>query len=259
MAGEKQLFSPMPLRAMAEDLSGLELRVLMCVAAHDRLSLATGKGQGCRASNIRMAEMIGCNFSRLCSTLTGLRDRGYLRQEKLGRHTVYRVIYTEADRLLFSNITRRNPLLDRLPNGGVTGCQHTSENDENQPENGSQYIPLNGGIDSEESGENSSAEAARFAARVLPKMEFADNAGAQMARLERALSVGQVVDRFAWLQYLEDQIGDENPSNSGRASRLCERVIEGMSEDEYAQWGLTHGWVDDEGKWHCPHPREAEA
>jgi hypothetical protein len=67
-------------------------------------------------------------------------------------------------------------------------------------------------------------------------MEFADNAGAQMARLERALSVGQVVDRLAWYQYLEGVINDENPSNSGRAVRLADQLVEGMDPDEYRAW-----------------------
>jgi len=242
---------------MALDLSGLQFRVLICVTAHDRLSLVTGKGQGCRASNERMKEMVSCNYARLCSTLTELVELGLLQREKLGRHTVYRAIYTDDDKLLFGNVSVRPIGCQEGSDGPVIGCHNASPNPENQPKNASQYIPLNGGIDSEESGEDNSSEEAPFPARVLPKMEFADNVGGQMARLERALSVGQVVDRLAWYGYLEDVIGDDNPNNSGRATRLADQLVEEMDLSEYRRWGEEHGWVDGDGVWHAPHPREA--
>jgi hypothetical protein len=186
----KQLFAPVPLRAMALDLSGLDLRVLVCIAAHDRMSLATGKGQGCRASNERMSQMVGCHYARLCSTLSKLVGLGLLSREPMGRYTVYRVIYTDDDRLLFGNMTRRADagssavrVGDAL---GLTGCemasdpaaigcqtasetaviccQHTSETGENLPETPSQYIPLNGRNTFCETGEYNSSEEATPAA-----------------------------------------------------------------------------------------------
>ena len=253
VAGEKQLFAPAPLRTIAMNLSGLQFRVLLCVCAHDRLSLVTGKGQGCRASNERMRRMIGCNYSRLCSTLTHLVELGLLERENLGRHTVYRVVYTEEDRLLFSNMTAPSIGCQTVSDVGSISCRHFPESGANAPKTPSQYIPLNGRNRFSETGEDSSSEDARFAARHalggiqdlgigggkirhkagLPKTEFADNAGGQLARLERAISAGEVIDRLAWYHRLEGIIGDEDPANSGRASRLADRLVDGMTDAEY--------------------------
>jgi hypothetical protein len=215
------LFAPLPLRAMKDDLSGLELKVLTCVAAHDRMSLITGKGQGCRASNERMSSMVGCNYARLCSTLTKLTKRGYLKQEKLGRHTVYRVIYTDEDRLLFSNVSGSRRRCDRLPDKGATSCQHTSETAVNPPKTASQYIPLNGVRYSVETGEDSSSEAARFDARRLGRTEFSENVGGELARLEREINAGCRIDD-AWSDFLDVAIEHENQSIRQWAFRLSE-------------------------------------
>lgn len=107
----KQLFAPVPLRAMAMDVSGLEMRILTCVAAHDRMSLVVGKGQGCSASNQRMQQMIGCSYAALCKSLSVLVDAGLLRRELRGRRTIYRVLYTADDMLLFSNASAARDLL----------------------------------------------------------------------------------------------------------------------------------------------------
>jgi hypothetical protein len=144
MPGEKQLFAPLPLRAMRADLSGLQMSVLTCVAAHDRLSLVKGKGQGCRASNERMREMIGCSYGKLCAALSDLTELGFLQREKLGRHTIYRVTYTDEDRCLFGHTTVKATCDRSVQKSAVTCDQHTSENVSFPPESGSQYIPLNG-------------------------------------------------------------------------------------------------------------------
>lgn len=274
MAADKQLFAPVPLRTMAMDLSGLQIRVLICLAAHDRMSLVTGKGQGCRASNERMVAMIGCNYSRLCSTLTQLVDLELIAREKLGRHTIYRVIYTNDDRLLFGNMSGRSIGCRPASDDHAIGCRDFPESDSFPPENCSQYIPLNGGIDSVETGEDNSSEDAHLAVRGkgkgaygsknsrlkagLSRTEFADNAGGQMARLERAISVGEAINCSAWSEWLENQIGaDDNPANNGRAARLADIVVDRMDDAEYRKWGEDHGWVDEDGVWHAAHPREA--
>jgi hypothetical protein len=158
MAGEKQLFAPVPLRAMSAGLSGLQYAVLINVAAHDRLSLATGKGQGCRASNERMREMIGCSYGKLCAALMDLCELGFLKREMLGRHTVYRVIYTDEDRCLFGHTTGKSTCDQKVRQTPVTCDQHTPENAGNQPESDSQYIPLNEGIDFVETREKNPSE-----------------------------------------------------------------------------------------------------
>lgn len=244
MASDKSLFAPVPLRAMASDLSGLQLRVLICVAAHDRMSLLTGKGQGCRASNERMSTMIGCSYARLCSTLSELTKAGYLQRESLGRHSVYRVIYTDDDRLLFGNVSQRKAPLDRLPSRGVTGCQHTSNNGAIPPETAEQYIPLNGGRYSVETGKENSSEEARLSSRAARQDEIEPTAGSQLARLERALKADPVsLDHLAWMEWLETIAGDpdELTSVSGWATRLSEQLLESMSQADYETWCGDHG------------------
>jgi hypothetical protein len=261
-AADKQLFAPVPLRAMALDLSGLQLRVTICVASHDRLSLVTGKGQGCRASNERMAQMVGCNYSNLCSTLTSLVELEILQKEKLGRHTVYRVIYTDDDRLLFSNLSR--PLIgcQAASDDPSIGCRDVPEYPDFPPENDSQYIPLNGGRDSVETGEENSSEDARLTSRRevdkilkglraekdsrpkgrLSRTEFAENVGGQMAWLERALNDGEPINKLDWYEWLGDHaVCHENRSLGGQAMRLAELLVEAMDETEHQQWQDRYG------------------
>lgn len=203
------------------ELSGLQFRVLGCVAAHDRMSLLTGKGQGCRASNVRMSDMINCNFSRLCSTLTTLVDLGLIQREKLGRHSVYRVIYEEADMLLFSNLSSAPTGCPPASQVASTGCRRSRINDEKLRENTPQYIPLNGGIDSEESGKESSSEEARTSAPVCRKAERTDNIGGQLARFERALSLGEVLDGLPSSEWVESvALEEDDPVLRAWANRL---------------------------------------
>lgn len=150
------LFAPVPLRAMAVELSGLQMRVLTCVAAHDRMSLAKGKGQGCRASNDRMREMIGCSYGKLCASLNELVAAGLLQREKIGRHTIYRVIYNDDDVCLFGH-TKGPAKGDRTVQSPEATCDHDySETRRNPDENTPQDIPLNGGRDFVETRERNS-------------------------------------------------------------------------------------------------------
>ncbi|WP_422057974.1 hypothetical protein [Sphingomonas sp.] len=180
MAGDKQLFAPMPLRAMAADMSGLQLRVLLCVAAHDRLSLVTGKGQGCRASNDRMSAMIGCSYGKLCAALSSLTDAGFLQREKLGRHTVYRIIYSDDDKCLFGHTSRAATCDQTVQREAATCDRDFRQSSETATETPSQYIPLNGGIHSVETGEYNSPEGARLTSR-----DSASNRNALAVEAER--------------------------------------------------------------------------
>lgn len=220
----KQLFAPIPLRAMASELSGLQLRVLTCVASHDRLSLINGKGQGCRASNNRMGAMVGCSFARLCTALTKLVELGFLAREKMGRHTVYRVIYNEDDMLLFGNVSAAMKSYRSANVHHATGCRSNNQSGQNLPKSAAEYISLNEEKNSEESGEDSSSEEARFAARRLAKTGFGDNPGGQMARLERAVSVGEVIECAEWFDHLMDYSLDDDPKVSRRAARLLDEL-----------------------------------
>jgi hypothetical protein len=96
--------------------------------------------------------------------------------------------------------------------------------------------------------------------RGLGKIEFEDNLGGQLAKLERSLKAGDPIDCPAWIEWIDHIVGNfDDSALVAQAARVAERVIDAMTAEEYAQWGLAHGWVDDDGKWHCPHPRQEEA
>lgn len=248
-SANKQLFAPMPLRAMAVDMSGLELRVLLCVASHDRMSLATGKGQGCRASNARMAAMIGCSYGKLCAALSDLTAAGFLQREKLGRHTVYRVIYSDDDKCLFGH-TSRDTTCDQTVQSDAATCDHDfSETPGNLTKTASQYIPLNGGIHSVETGEYNSPEGARLASRDAANSRKlhrdGEPLGETLAKFERnwkkdwTAYQGHLTE---WTQWLHDHavFAAEEGDNalSGRAMRLAETV---------ESFGMGIGEIGDDG------------
>jgi hypothetical protein len=93
----KPIFAAVPLRALADQgLSGLDLRTLMAVAAHDRLGV---NGRGCYAGQVRIARMVRSDKTRVSKSLTRLISRGYIsldRQSEKRRQNL-RVLYTDAD------------------------------------------------------------------------------------------------------------------------------------------------------------------
>jgi len=229
---DKQLFAPMPLRAMATDMSGLQLRVLMCVAAHDRMSLVTGKGQGCRASNERMKVMVGCNYARMCSTLSELVDQGLLQREKLGRHTVYRVIYSDDDRLLFGNTSDAQHVAERQSEQReyVAGLSaETAEISQKRPDN---IFPERGGINSVETGEDSSSEDARLSSRDAqrwPAFRDGEPVNETLAKFERRFkldpeSFSNLGEWETWLVDRADELLGLDDAAAYRAQRLSEDV-----------------------------------
>lgn len=96
--GEKPGFAPLPARAIGDPrLSALHLRALGAIAMHDRLGR---NRQGCWAGNKRLAEMIGCDYTRLSAALTNLATWGYIEREPHPlnkRMRVFRVLYTDDD------------------------------------------------------------------------------------------------------------------------------------------------------------------
>lgn len=97
MSGQKVMFAALPLRAIGDTrLSALELRILGCVAFHDRMSVARGKGQGAWASNETLARRVQCHYTNLSSAITKLAKLGYIQRDPhpLNKKLrVYRVIY----------------------------------------------------------------------------------------------------------------------------------------------------------------------
>jgi DNA-binding MarR family transcriptional regulator len=97
MTAQKVMFAALPLRAIGDTrLSALELRILGCVAFHDRMSGARGKGQGAWASNETLARRVQCHYTNLSSAITKLAKLGYIQRDPhpLNKKLrVYRVIY----------------------------------------------------------------------------------------------------------------------------------------------------------------------
>jgi hypothetical protein len=73
-------------------------------------------------------------------------------------------------------------------------------------------------------------------------MEFPENVGAQMAKLERALRDGDPVNKLDWYEWLgEHAICHENPSLGGQAMRLADMLVDAMDEAEHQQWQDRYG------------------
>lgn len=118
----KLSFAPLPPRAIADArLSALDLRTLACVCFHDRMSKPRNVGQGCWASNKTLAEEIGCDYTRLSTTITRLGQFGYIERKVHPlnkRLRIYVVLYDDT-----STIKSKSGLqaaLDSLPIGKVS-------------------------------------------------------------------------------------------------------------------------------------------
>lgn len=218
MAKAKLYSSPLPLRAISDQrLSGLDLRTLACVAAHDRMSLARGDGQGCWASHETLSRRIGCNYINLGKSIKKLGDLGYLVREKptFGdrRGHVYRIpaeLYSHAESLSFGKPSpvpeapekAPEPAPDDTVNGPVVGdltndpaeivCHGVAENLSETATSLEQYISLSDGRYSAEAEEGYSSEEARLKSRhsplsIDPSKTFSSSTGsAAPGALQRA-------------------------------------------------------------------------
>jgi DNA-binding MarR family transcriptional regulator len=121
MAANQPVYAPLPARAMVDmRLSERHLRTLAVVAAHDRL----GKnGIGCWASHQRLAEMVGCHYTRLSHNLRELGELGYIErvQHPLDKKLrVYKVLYTAEDAAVMKATAKAIARDDSCPNGQVS-------------------------------------------------------------------------------------------------------------------------------------------
>lgn len=226
-------FAPMPNRALWDRrLTSQDIRNLAVVCAHDQLSGPRGKGQGAWASHARMAAIAGTEYSRFSVSINRLLECGYLDRERLAtdrRKFTYRVIYTAEDSLPSS----KEVVCATANDHPEIVCSDPELSHDEQTETTAQYISRSEERDSAEAGKINSSEEARFAARRLSKIEFADNVGGQLAQLERALKAGEKIDclaAYAWLETIE-----EDDEHRYWALRLSESVVEAMDEQEYAQ------------------------
>ena len=105
-AVKKPITAPVPARAaLDESLTHLDLRVLIKICSHDRLSVSKG-GQGCLVSTKAMAQALGVHHTSVATSAGRLTTKGYIRAEKRAedkRGRSYRVIYNGDDELAVRN------------------------------------------------------------------------------------------------------------------------------------------------------------
>jgi len=92
-------FAALPGRAIVDkELTGLQLRIIAVVAAHDRMGR---NGQCCWAGRKAMAARVGCTEGSFSEAMTVLVKRGYIEVEQDtedARRRGYRVVYqTDED------------------------------------------------------------------------------------------------------------------------------------------------------------------
>ncbi len=215
-------------------LSGLDHRVYACISMHDGMSLKKGTGRGCYATFATLTAAIGCNASNLSKSIKRLVEWGYITEERQvdRRRKTYRVVFDFPDGWRNDQHPIDGETTNELPHDftKIVG-RSNSENGGNPLLDAQHYSSLKG-LDALKEKLNSSEEA-RFAARVLPKIEFADNPGAQMASLERAIKEGKQIKAVAWADYLSDLSETDDNALRGQAERLFETVIDLMP---LAEW-----------------------
>lgn len=207
----KAHFAAIPLRAIGDgNLTDGDIRVLASIAAFDRLSHSTGKGQGAWASHRLMSGWIDRNYSNFSATVTKLIKAGYLvrepREADKRQHT-YRIIYTDEDRVPnageFVGSTANNSLENVCPDANYhdeivcpdTGevqkvvCPATRSSHGKTNETSPEYIPQSGERNSVETGERNSAKRRVVADARLAGDDFIDHLPANIADLPVAARV----------------------------------------------------------------------
>lgn len=275
----KTFFAPLPLRAISDDrLAALDLRVLACLAFHDRMSSVRGKGQGAWASNETLAKRVGCHYTRLSSSITRLGKLGYVDREPHPlnkRLRVYRVRYDGAADSLPDgkalptgkgstpdNLTPpEGTLCDSANSNGSTVCRDLEISAQSQSDDPVEYISLSDVRDFAEANGRYSDESARLSSRAslsghqdefstaVPDDEatglgeggHGPNVGAHLARLDRALKAGGDVDLVGWYRWIEPYVCDEDETIRGWAMRLSDEVAGMMTDDEFADWERGRG------------------
>lgn len=177
---DKVTFAPMPPRAGGDDrLHALDLRALLVIAFHDRMSMVRGKGGGCYAKHQTLAAELGVDIARFSKSLARLADFGYVlieKQEGDRRRKTVRVIYSQngchgrqqsqpddAPEIVATEDNYRGEMVATADNetGEIVDiCDFQTRR--NLPKTDAQYIPLRGEIDFEESSEIDSIEMARL-------------------------------------------------------------------------------------------------
>lgn len=201
------------------------MRVYACVSLHDGMSLVKKTGRGCYATFATLTAAVGCDAANLSRSLKRLVEWGYLTEERQAdrRRKTYRVTFESAETWRNRQQSAANEMIEIVGNA-------LSGNGGNLPQTEQHYSSLKG-LDLPE-GKLNSLERARFAARGSPgKIEFGENVGAQLAKLERALKADEPIDVVAWYEYVGAVW--EQEEHRGRATRLAEQLAERMTPEEY--------------------------
>jgi hypothetical protein len=248
-------FSTVPIRAIWDDsLSGLDLRVLICISLHDGMSLRKGSGAGCYATNDTLQKEIRCSYTSLSKSITRLVEKGYLQRERQAdkkSRTTLRVIFHAEDSCSFEQLTDDEIVGEtdnhfpetvarssNYPDETVAGSGNQkpklvvhdfSETRGNLPKTDTQKITLNYVKDIVETLEKDSAEAARFASREqLDELESKHGAGGLLAMFERAFSDDPAALDLnlcsEWLNATWESWGGVNEGIAQQALRLSEMV-----------------------------------
>jgi hypothetical protein len=233
----KQSFAAVPARAMGDqDLSALDLRVLMAIAFHDRFSK---NGIGCYASPTRLSSLLGCHTKSLSRSLSTLGRYGYIEaiiHPLNKRLRVYSVIYTSEDGVVASS-TRGigNESVTDSPSIGnqfateddLIGNQDLRETESDQEHAGVNIFSETGRYPVETERDSPEGALSRDNARFSKKRE--PSIGERLARFERALQAEQIpvedLDKYSeQLETLCYQLQDYEDPNYHRANRLLEDV-----------------------------------
>lgn len=215
-------YAPLPARAIGDKrLSGLHLRVLAAIALHDRLSGARGQGQGCWASNKRLAEVASCNYSNLSTACTDLSRFGYLERSTHPlnkRLRIYRVVYDDGDHEAAHSLP--NDKLSK-PSSDGNVCHDFGESEQNQSVNDVEYIPQK----REHITQKREIDSAK-AASPSDGAGKSQNLGGELAKIERTIKAGEFVDHQWLSNYLTEIVESlefEDP-NHQRAARMLEEM-----------------------------------
>lgn len=240
MAAPKQIYAPIPARAMGDKtLTGEDLRVLMALAAHDRLG---ANGIGCYASHPRLAALVGCHIKSLSRSLATLVDKKYITASAHplnGRLRVYRVVYTEFDGLYLKAGIGNNP----ATNEAAIGNNPVAENGSIGNKDFEKSVDYQGdtGVNILDETYNTSRETV-----LIHPVETASSTeapwkkgkervnstsvGALLAMVERSFKAGaKSTNLRTWHEWLDGLVGtratlDNNDLNYGRAQRLFEEI-----------------------------------
>ena len=273
MGKAKITFAAIPARAYGDPrLKGLHHKTLGVVALHDRMSSVLKKGQGCWAGNKRLAELIGCNYSRLSATLSDLATWGYIdsRTDPMNKtRRILFVVYDDRDGAFLKANHDENPLPtgkqsaaddgddddeDSLPTGkqsaaddslptGEDGadivCLDFQTSHKYQSLGGGEYIPQKRGRDSAEAGNRDSAEAGIDSAEAAtPCGDAKDLLGKEESEPDRSTTTGNLLGRIqTWLKSLEGERLTEGQIDELHEKRkFCDEVEEQHGLDGVGPW-----------------------